>query len=62
MKWENYEMGEFLKNLEDSRFFGFGYNINSKDIYLTRGLKNKIPLYKNHLFENKLCEIKKKLD
>ena len=56
------EIGKFLKNLDDKRFFGFGYNSNSKDIFLTRGLKNKIPSYKKHLFENKLIEIKNKLD
>lgn len=53
------EMGDFLEKLEDKRFFGFGYNFNSKDVYLTRGLKSKTPLFTRHLFENKIAEIKK---
>jgi len=41
-------------------FFGFGFNDRSKDIYVTRGLKEPTR-YTSHLFEHKIREIKKAL-
>lgn len=55
------EMGNFLRNLTDKRFFYLAFDYDSKDVYLTRGIKNEVTPFKNSLLEHKVKDIKRSL-
>jgi len=59
------EMRNLLRKIRTKKgkpesFFGFGFNDGSKDIYVTRGLKEPTR-YTSHFFEHKVREIRKAL-
>jgi len=63
------EMEKILQSVKTKKkgttenFFGFGFNIGEDKIYGTRGfLDPPYPDFTNNLYENKICEIKQKIN